>query len=88
MKTINTKSLLLGILATVLVFTLTSGKSSESGNLNVSVHQFSLFVHNKTTNTLYSYAVRSSFTGGGFPEKPTAIYTLGDDGSSLARKEN
>jgi hypothetical protein len=82
MKTIDTKSLLLGIFATILVFTLTSGKSSESSNLNVSVHQFAILIHNKTTNTIYSY--NKNF---GFPEKPSVVYTIAEDGSSLVHKD-
>jgi hypothetical protein len=85
MKTIDTKSLLLGVSATAIVLTLTSGKMSE----NDTSFQFiaggaTVGVYNNSTRTIYLYPI--TFGGKGLEEVPTRTYKLADDGSSLIRK--
>jgi hypothetical protein len=86
MKTIDTKSLLLGVLATVLVLTLTSSKSSEEKNDNFEFLSLPLSVgiYNKTTKTIYLYTTNSQ--GKGMDENPSRIYKVAEDGSSVTKK--
>ena len=85
MKTIDTKSLLLGILATTLLLTLTSGKTSEND------FSFQLFatpahvgIYNNSTKTIYIYPYTMGVRG--LEETPSKIYKVADDGSSLIKK--
>jgi hypothetical protein len=84
MKTIDTRSLLLGVLAAGLVLTLTSSKSSESSNLSFAGYQYGFGLFNKTTNTFYIY--KQSMPGS-MPERPSYVYKVADDGSSLTKQE-
>jgi len=85
MKTIDTKSLLLGILATSLVLTLTSGRTIETNdNFEFLATPASVGIFNKTTKTIYFYQTKS--IGKGVNESPCCIYTVADDGSSLTQK--
>ncbi len=84
MKTIDTKSLLLGVLATVLVLTLTSGRTKdEENNLVITSRDRGLVVFNKQTMTIYEFY--STF--GGISKTPGNVYKISPDGSSL-QKEN
>ena len=83
MKIIDTKSLLLGILATSLVLILTSGKTIENdNNIDFVPCPTGTAIYNKTTKTLFLYG--ATF-GGGVQEKPNRIYKVAEDGSSLTK---
>jgi hypothetical protein len=85
MKTIDTKSLLLGVLATSLVLSLTSGKIIETNdNFQFLATPTSCGIYNKTTKTIYLY--QANAMGKGMDESPSRIYKLADDGSSLTKK--
>jgi hypothetical protein len=82
MKTIDTKSMLLGVLATLLVITLTGGKSSdEEGDLQIFSRESRINVFNKKTKILYEYL--PTFKGK-YPEKPELIYKVSVDGSTIS----
>jgi hypothetical protein len=81
MKTIDTRSLLLGVGIALLFLTLTGGKKSEeSADLEVSSGNNVTTVFNKQTKTIYGYY-------GGFKgnphEKPDFTAKVSADGSSL-----
>ena len=85
MKTIDTKSLLLGVGITILYLTLTSGKTStENDNLMLSSVENRVVVFNKQTKILYTYP--SNF--GRIAEKPFNSYQISNDGSSLTKMDN
>jgi hypothetical protein len=85
MKTIDTKSLLLGVLATSLVLTLTSGKTIETDdNFEFFSLPISVGIYNKTTKTIYLYTTNSQ--GKGMDETPSRIYKIAEDGSNLTKK--
>jgi hypothetical protein len=85
MKTIDTKSLLLGILATTLVLTLTSGKMSESNaSFQFLATPATIGIYNNSTKTIYLYPF--TFAGKGLEETPSRIYKVADDGSSITKK--
>lgn len=84
MKTIDIKSLLLGVLATALMFTLTSSKNAEDNTLSFAGYQYGFGLFNKTTNTFYIY--KQSLPGS-MPEKPSYVYKVSDNGSSLTKVE-
>ena len=85
MKTIDTKSLLLGVLATSLVLTLTSGKVSENDdNIGFVSSPTGVGIYNKTTKTIYLYRVNSMSVG--IKETPENIYKVAEDGSGLTKK--
>ena len=81
MKTIDTKSLLLGVGLTFLVLTLISGKlSEESDNLEVSEGNAVTTVFNKQTKTVYYYYKNIT----GRPNnKPNFTAKVSPDGSGL-----
>lgn len=81
MKTIDTKSLVLGLCITFLFLTLTSGKKiEESNNLEVSEGNGITAVFNKQTRTIYYYYKNMN----GRPhDKPDRIAKVSADGSSL-----
>ncbi len=85
MKTIDAKSLLLGILATTLVLTLTSAKMSENNdNFEFLATQTTVGIYNNSTKTIYLYPI--TFAGKGLEETPSRIYKVADDGSTLTKK--
>ena len=84
MKTIDTKSLVLGILVTVLALTLTSSKGPENDNLSFAGYQYGFGLFNRSTHTFYIYKQSMS---GNMPEKPSCIYKVAEDGSGLTKKE-
>jgi hypothetical protein len=85
MKTIDTKSLLLGVLATALFLTLTSGKTNESDtNFQFFTTASAVGIYNNTTKTIYTYGINGM--GKGLDESPSRIFKIADDGSSLTRK--
>lgn len=84
MKKIDVKSILLGVVGTALVITLTSSKTAEGNNLEFAGYQYGFGLFNKTTNTFYIY---KQGMPGSMPEKPSFIYKVAEDGSSLSKKE-
>lgn len=85
MKTIDTKSLLLGILATTLVLTLISGKTSENNaSFEFLTTQAAVGLCNNSTKTIYIYPI--TYGAKGLEENPSRIYKVADDGSSLTKK--
>jgi hypothetical protein len=86
MKTIDTKSLLLGAIATCLVFLLSSGKMPEQNdNISFVSSPTGVGIYNKTTRTIYLYKL--TFGGLGLVEKPSNIYEVMNEGSSLTKKD-
>ena len=84
MKTIDTKSLLLGVTLSVLFLSLTSGKTSADNNdLQFFVTAGGLNVFNKQTNTIYEY--QCSIYGQIKDKPPVNIYKVGADGSSITQ---
>lgn len=84
MKTIDTKSLLLGILVTSLILALTSAKSVENSNLTFFSLTTSVGIYNQSTKTIYTYGINGGGTG--LNETPSRIYQVADDGSNLIKK--
>ena len=85
MKTVDTKSLLLGVLGSLLFISLSSSKNSEHENdMDFIGSPNSVGIYNKTTKTIYLYKVNS--VGIGMQESPSAVYKVGDDGSRLIKK--
>ena len=86
MKTIDMKSLLLGVLATSLVLTLTSGKISENeDNIDFVASPSGVGIFNKGTRTLYMY--RIGYGAASINQKPDHIYAVAEDGSGLTKKQ-
>jgi hypothetical protein len=82
MKTIDTKSLLLGATLSVLFLTLTSSKtSSDNSDLEIFTRGNVVDVFNKQTNTIYEYP---NTIKGKISDKPINIYKVAADGSSIA----
>ena len=80
MKTLDTKSLILGACATLLIISLTSSKTTEtSNNLETVGYPGGLGVFNKDTRMLYLYQYRIS----GLSNKPEHTYFVASDGSNL-----
>jgi hypothetical protein len=85
MKTIDTKSLLLGVLATALVFTFISSKSLEGNNdIAFLTLPAGFGAYNKTTKIIYVYKAATMSVG--IKETPPDVYKLAEDGSSLVKK--
>ena len=81
MKTIDTKSLLLGVCITLLFLTLTSGKNAAEDNvLKVFARDKFLEIYNPSTNTLYEYG--SAFVGVK-TGNPINTYKIAGDGSTV-----
>lgn len=86
MKTIDTKSMLLGILSTALILTLTSGKVIENvDNIDFVGTPYTVGIYNKSTKTIYIYEIKAG--GRRIEEKPSLLYKLAEDGSSLKKLE-
>lgn len=84
MKTIDKKSLLVGICASLLILTLTSGKSTdEPGQLQLSSNMDQLLVFNPKTKTLYEYKLKVK----GYDNAPNRTYKVSEDGSALTKIE-
>lgn len=81
MKTIDIKSLFLGVLASLLIVTLTSSKSEEGDNIEFATASAGVGIYNKNTRTLYVYKL--TFGGAGLQEKPVNTYKVSEDGSHL-----
>jgi hypothetical protein len=80
MKTIDTKSLILGAALSVLFLALTSSKtSSDNSNLEIFSRGGGLDVFNRQSNTIYEYYG----TVKGVRDKPDNIYVIAADGSSI-----
>lgn len=84
MKSIETKSFILGVLATSLILVLTSSRSIESENLHFIGLPNGMAVINNSTKTLYQYKGSMS---GVLDEKPYHAYKLAEDGSKLTKEE-
>lgn len=81
MKTIDTKSLLLGAILSILVLTLTSGKTSSDNNeIQIFTKELYTYIFNKQTNTIYQYG--KTFKGL-ITETPEITYKVAADGSSV-----
>ena len=86
MKTIDTKSLLLGVLAASLILTLTSGKVIENNdNIDFLGTPYTVGIYNKSTKTIYVYEIKMG--GKKIEEKPSLVYKLAEDGSSLTKRD-
>jgi len=87
MKTIDTKSLLLGACLTALTFILTSSKtSSEESNIELYTRLSWTYVYNKQTKILYQYGCNG--TQRKIDEKPECLYKVAADGSSLTMSKD
>jgi hypothetical protein len=85
MKTIDTKSLLIGILATVLFFSLTSWKTpQDENNIDFVASPLGVGIYNKVTKTIYMY--ETTGRGAGISQIPSNTYIVGSDGSYLTKK--
>jgi hypothetical protein len=85
MKTIDTKSLLLGVLATSLVLFLTSGKVLDNNdNIDFVASPNGVGIFNKETKTIYLYKVNAMSVS--LKETPDNIYIVAADGSFLTKK--
>ncbi len=81
MKTIDNKSLLLGAALSILLLTLTSGKTSSDNNeLQIFTKGAYTYVFNKQTNTIYQYT--ETFKGN-ISETLAGTYKVAADGSSI-----
>lgn len=85
MKTIDTKSLLIGAGITFLFLTLTSGKlAEEDNNIKVFSREGFLEIYNPRTNTLYEYTPGiGARTRDG---EPGTTYKIAADGSSVKKQ--
>ena len=80
MKTIDTKSLLLGVVATLLIFVLTSSKSSDDNNGLVFVPSAGgMGVYNPQSKMLYLYKMWNLKIN----LEPSQILKPAEDGSSF-----
>lgn len=86
MKNIHLKSLLLGVSATLLVFTLSSSKSENPENdLQLFGTPEGISIYNKSSKTIFYYKI------GGFgmvthvKSEPYAVYKVSEDGSGLTK---
>jgi len=83
MKTLDLKSLSLGVIVTLLFFGLTSSKSANDDN-NIEVipatPQFGLY--NKSTRKVYIYNWSAV---GKISEEPRFVYQIAPDGSSVSQ---
>lgn len=79
MKTIDTKSVLLGVCATLLLITLTSGKTENTGNNLDCMYNPStgITIFNRETKTAYSYGIGNK----GIVSEPGRIFKFSNDGS-------
>ena len=81
MKTIDTRSLLLGAALSVLFLTLTSSKtSSDIDDLEIFARGATVDVFNKKTNTIYEYDFNMK---GKISNTPLRTYKISTDGSSI-----
>jgi hypothetical protein len=82
MKTIDLKSLSVGVCATLIFFALTSGKvSDEDNNIEVVPASPQLGLFNKQTKKLYIYNFSAV---GKISEEPRYTYQVSSDGSSIS----
>jgi len=81
MKTIDTKSVLLGATLSLVLLTLTSGKtSSDNSDLQIFTRGERTSFFNKQTKTIYEY--NRTFKGL-ITETPENTYKVAEDGSSI-----
>lgn len=81
MKSIDLKSLLIGVLATALVVTLMSNHVPEIEKKTELISSpAGLYIYNKETNMLHVYSMFMNKLN----TRPIAVYTIAEDGSSLS----
>ena len=80
MRTIDIKSLAIGILITVLGFALMSNSpQEETSDLTVSSHPTGILIYNSNTKQLFRYNMFAGTLG----TSPKTTYIVSQDGSSL-----
>jgi hypothetical protein len=84
MKTIDTKSLLLGVFTTSLILLLTSSKAPENENLQFVGTPNGIAIFNNGTKTIYQY--KGTGMTGILDPKPYGVFKVTADGSSLTRE--
>lgn len=86
MKTIDRKSLLLGILATVLFFLLSSSKSGNTENdLQLFGTPEGISIYNKSLKTIFYYKIGGFGMATHVKSDPYAVYKISEDGSGLTK---
>ena len=82
MKTINLKSLLLGVVAAFLIIIMLSARAPEpTSNFEFVATHSGVGIYNKDTKTLYMYV--GVGMAGALSTKPPIMYKVADDGASI-----
>jgi hypothetical protein len=80
MKTIDTRSLFLGAVATLLIMALSGSRPADDADpITFIASPAGAGIYNKQTKTLYMYSMMM----GNLKTRPNAIYKVSEDGSGL-----
>ncbi len=85
MKTIDTKSLLLGVFATIAILSLTGSRMSETDDkITFASSPAAVGIYNKSTRMLYFY--KGTMGGMGIQETPSNVYEVTNGGALLVKR--